>query len=330
MKYIINGLLTGLVATAVLSLLMMMKGVMGLMPDPDVISMLASQMGSSQAIGWLDHIMIGVIVCGLAYTLIFLKLPLGGHLGQGLGLGTLSPKCRRRDYMMYPPTICLYATKISLPGWLGYNAPYLSGHVSTMSDPLQGIAKQATTDSFSEADITALRHDMLRFARLQLRDEATAEDAVQEALTAAYTARDRFAGRSQLKTWVFSILRNKIIDILRERTRHPTQSLTANDGSDVELDKLFDEKGKWRKQERPADWGHPETELDNEEFWRIFEICLNDLPEQNARVFTMREFLGFETTEICVELGISESNCWVILHRARSRLRLCLEKEWFA
>lgn len=199
-----------------------------------------------------------------------------------------------------------------------------------MREPLQSVANQGAEDAFSEAAIAALRHDMLRFARLQLREESAAEDAVQEALAAAYLARDGFAGRSQLKTWVFSILRNKIIDILRQRTRHPTQSLTADDGSDMEVEQLFNEKGMWHRQKRPTDWGDPETELDNTQFWRIFELCLDELAEQPARVFSMREFLGFETTEICAELGISESNCWVILHRARSRLRLCLEKEWFA
>ncbi len=218
------------------------------------------------------------------------------------------------------------------PGqWLGYNgASFLPGAISIMREPSPRADNPQASGPFSDANIAALRHDMLRFARFQLRDETAAEDAVQEALAAAYLARDGFAGRSQLKTWVFSILRNKIIDMLRYRTRHPTQSLTAEDGSDVEIEQLFNEKGEWRKEKRPANWGDPENELDNEQFWHIFELCLAELSEQSARVFTLREFLGFEAAEICAQLEISESNCWVILHRARSRLRLCLEKEWFA
>lgn len=222
------------------------------------------------------------------------------------------------------------AIRIPLVQWLGYNGSnFLSRPFSTMRQPRQGADNRQASGPFSDANIAALRHDMLRFARLQLRDEAAAEDAVQEALAAAYLARDGFAGRSQLKTWVFSILRNKIIDMLRYRSRHPTQSLTAEDGSDMEIEQLFNEKGMWYKQKRPTDWGDPETELDNQQFWHIFELCLSELSEQPARVFSMREFLGFETAEICAQLGISESNCWVILYRARSRLRLCLEKEWF-
>ena len=65
------------------------------------------------------------------------------------------------------------------------------------------------------------------------------------------------------------------------------------------------------------------------QFWRVFDACLERLPSNTARVFMMREFLGFETDEICKELALSASNCWVILHRARMALRLCLESQWF-
>ena len=188
--------------------------------------------------------------------------------------------------------------------------------------------KDKATDLFAEIDITALHQDMLRFATLQLRDHAAAEDAVQEALSAAYASRDRFAGKSHVKTWVFSILRNKIIDVLRERTRRPTESLTKDDGSDTDVNELFNDNGFWHKQQRPSDWGEPEAAFNNDYFWHVLEICLNAMADNTARVFTMREFLGLETAEICTELEISESNCWVILHRARSQLRLCLEGNW--
>ncbi len=185
-----------------------------------------------------------------------------------------------------------------------------------------------TTTPADAAAIAALHHDMLRFARLQLRDEQAAEDAVQEAIAAALTSRERYAGRSSLKTWVYSILRNKIIDHIREKTRHPTQSY--DEELDGALDAQFNERGHWNKAEQPTTWKRPEQNLEDTQFWRVFDACLNYLPENTARVFMMREMLELETTEICRELAISESNCWVILHRARSRLRLCLEENWFA
>lgn len=183
------------------------------------------------------------------------------------------------------------------------------------------------SDSTDANEIAALRHDMLRFAQLQLRDEQAAEDAVQEALAAALAAQQSYAGRSKLKTWVFSILRHKIIDLIRERQRHPLQSF--DEALDSELEPLFDERGHWRKETQPTNWKKPEQDLEDEQFWRIFDACLNYLPENTARVFMMREMLGLDTDEICTELSISESNCWVILHRARSRLRLCLTENWF-
>ena len=172
--------------------------------------------------------------------------------------------------------------------------------------------------------ISALHDDMLRFARLQLRDYHLAEDAVQDAIAAALKSAD-YAGRAQLKTWVFAILRNKIVDIIRERCRHPTTSL---DQDDDELEQPFKANGHWQKDQRPASWNNPEASLANDQFWVIFEACLNDLPENPARVFMMREHLGLEVREICSELAISESNCWVLMHRARMRLRKCLEKNF--
>jgi RNA polymerase sigma-70 factor (ECF subfamily) len=197
-----------------------------------------------------------------------------------------------------------------------------------MNSEMDSNTSEAADLWLQEAEIATLRRDMLRFTKLQLRDVATAEDAVQEALSAAYATRERFAGRAQVKSWIFSILRNKIIDQIRSQTRHPTYSLTRDDGRDTEVGALFDDGGYWHKAARPTDWGDPEAALDSEQFWVIFEICLNAMAENTARIFTMREFLGLDTAEICNELGISENNCWVILHRARSRLRLCLEENW--
>ena len=173
--------------------------------------------------------------------------------------------------------------------------------------------------------ISVLRDEMVRFATLQLRDAHLAEDVVHEAIAAALKSTS-YNERASLKTWVFAILRNKIIDVIRERSRHPVESLVDEDVGD--LDEQFDDRGHWSKEHKPANWGHPEMVLANEQFWVIFEACLNYLPESTARVFMMREHLGLEIREICNELSISESNCWVIMHRARMRLRMCLEENF--
>lgn len=163
---------------------------------------------------------------------------------------------------------------------------------------------------------------MVRFASLQLRDPTLAEDVVHETFDAALSS-NRFEGRSSFKSWVFSILRNKIIDIFRERSRHPTESYSET--STDEIDKQFRENGHWKSETKPRNWGTPEKELENEQFWAVFEICINKLPEKTSQVFMMREYLGFSISEVCIELNLSDSNAWVIMHRARSLLRKCLE-----
>lgn len=174
------------------------------------------------------------------------------------------------------------------------------------------------------------RSDLVRFAPLQLRDPSLAEDVVQEALLAAEQGIGDFAGRSSVKTWVYSILKRKIIDALRTRHRETPISQLGNSAEDgEELDDLFDQRGFWATEHRPHRWSDPEDALEQQQFWQVFELCLDVLPERTARVFSMRELLGLDTEEICQALSISTSNCWVILHRARMGLRLCLEERWF-
>ena len=174
------------------------------------------------------------------------------------------------------------------------------------------------------AELAPLRRDMLRFARLQLRDDAAAEDAVQEAFIAAVEKRASFGGRASLRTWVFAILRNKIIDMLR--ARNSGIQFVAHDAA---TDAHFEEGGHWTEEAWPAAWGDPEQSLEAQQFWAVFETCLERLQEAAARAFMLREMMGFETPEICSTLNISTSHCGVLLHRARIALRACLEHQWF-
>jgi RNA polymerase sigma-70 factor (ECF subfamily) len=165
-----------------------------------------------------------------------------------------------------------------------------------------------------------------------LRDAALAEEAVQEALLAALEGLAGFGGRSSLRTWLTSILRYKVIDLQRRAAADRQRLETADYASGCEdeswLDDLFDETGHWRV--APAAWGDPEASLEQRRFWETFEKCLDALAPAAARVFFKREILGEETAAICKDEGITPSNCWVILHRARLGLRACLEKSWFA
>lgn len=177
--------------------------------------------------------------------------------------------------------------------------------------------------------LKSLRNQMLKFARLQLGDDPAAEDAVQEALIGALKNVAAFRGSAALKTWVFAILKNKIADVLRQKKRLGEASTLMREREEQEdLDELFNAKGFWEPDERPAAWGNPQETLHQAQFWKVFEICLEALPGQQARVFMMREYIELESDEICATVGISTSNLNVIMHRARLRLRECLEDRW--
>lgn len=173
--------------------------------------------------------------------------------------------------------------------------------------------------------VETLRPQLLRFARAQLRNDAWAEDAVGDTLLAALAKPQAFAGQSQLKTWLIGILKHKLIDQIR---RHSREVSATSDEDEQDLDAvLFREDGGWR--EAPAEWGNPEATLGQREFFQVLEVCVDQLPGVQGRIFMMREWLELETPEICKELGISATNAWVLLHRARLRLQLCLQERWF-
>ena len=177
--------------------------------------------------------------------------------------------------------------------------------------------------------IKELRVQMLKFALLQLSDQHQAEDAVQDALVGALKNSSSFGRRAALKTWVFAILKNKIADILRKRTRMKEASSFFRDGEEGDGNTIFDTKGFWKEEERPVAWAQPMEAVKNDHFWLVFDTCLNELPENQAQVFMMREFIELESNEICESLDISTSNLHVLLYRARLRLRDCLENNWF-
>jgi RNA polymerase sigma-70 factor (ECF subfamily) len=174
--------------------------------------------------------------------------------------------------------------------------------------------------------VQALRPQLLRYARSQLRNDAWAEDAVSDTMIAALEKPQGFSGGSALKTWLVGILKHKLIDQLRRQAREATV-LDREDGEDLDA-LLFDETGHWR--DMPVDWtGQPEALCGQRQFLAVLDACIEKLPATQGRVFMMREWLELETDEICKELAISTTNLWVLLHRARLRLRDCLQGNWF-
>ncbi|WP_419844048.1 sigma-70 family RNA polymerase sigma factor [Actinobacillus pleuropneumoniae] len=181
--------------------------------------------------------------------------------------------------------------------------------------------------SITPQRIEEIRLQMVKFATLQLKDPDLAEDVVQESLASAYKNAHSFRGQAALKTWIFAILKNKIIDLIKYRKRTVNVSDLIEEESP---NQFFDHTGYWSSDTyEPKEWEDVGQITYKKEFWAIFGICLNKLPAQQARVFMMREHLDMGSEQICLECDISTANLHVILHRARLRLQACLAKNWF-
>jgi len=136
-----------------------------------------------------------------------------------------------------------------------------------------------TTLTFEE-QLVEHRVYLLRFARLQLRNDAWAEDAVSETLLAALSKPQTFGNRSQLKTWLIGILKHKVVDQLRRHTREAT-ILVGDDGEDLD-EALFLADGHWRN--APHDWGDPDAAGSRRQFFEVLQVCCEQLPPVQARV----------------------------------------------
>jgi RNA polymerase sigma-70 factor, ECF subfamily len=150
-------------------------------------------------------------------------------------------------------------------------------------------------------ELGGYRPQLLKFAMLRLKNRDLAEDAVQETLLAAVEGIERFGGGSTLGTWLTGILKHKIADALRSSATEEA----LDDDSDVAH--AFD----------------PERELARLQLLAAVDAGLKQVSSCAARVFVLREVIGMETHEVCRELAISTSNCWVMQHRVRKHLRKC-------
>ncbi len=166
---------------------------------------------------------------------------------------------------------------------------------------------------------------LFRYALLHTRDAATAEDAVQDTLLAAMRGATSFDGRSSERTWLIGILKHKLIDQQRRATRQ-----VADDDSlrDEAVTSQFTAGGTWSAP--PRRWsGDPAQSFAQREFWDVLMECLRGLPDRLAFAFCQREMEDAPSAEICKVLDVTPTNLWTLLHRARTRLRRCLEANWF-
>lgn len=157
-----------------------------------------------------------------------------------------------------------------------------------------------------------------------------AQDIVQDVFLSAYKSFDNFREDSKPRTWLLSILNNKIIDYYRKKGKSIQSSLDAEQDQEEQLEKqFFNQKGQWKNPVWNAEWQEEQHLLDNSEFNTALENCIDDLPENWAFVIRSKYIFNKEGKAIRQELGISSSNFWQITRRAKLMLKNCLDNNWF-
>ena len=166
---------------------------------------------------------------------------------------------------------------------------------------------------------------LFRFAIARVRNRHTAEDLVQETLLAAIQSEDQFRGESTEITWLIGILKHKIIDHIRKESREVVMEMEALEAK-LNSEDLFNLMGRWRSKIRS--WNSPDKSFESEEFWNILKSCLDELPQNLATFFMLREIDGLSTKELCEVIGMEPNNVWTTLSRVRMKLRSCFGNQW--
>ncbi|MDZ4809096.1 MAG: sigma-70 family RNA polymerase sigma factor [Bacteroidota bacterium] len=162
------------------------------------------------------------------------------------------------------------------------------------------------------------------WAYYKISDRETAEDLVQEVFLAAVHSFKNFEGKSDPKTWLLSILKNKIADHFRKVYR-------TNANNTVSFNQFFGSNEDWISDQRPQQWKEDEEQhlLDNPDFKKTLTHCLEKLPANWKASIVLKFIEEKDSNEICQELQIAPTNYWQILHRSKLQLRKCLELNWF-
>jgi RNA polymerase sigma-70 factor (ECF subfamily) len=170
---------------------------------------------------------------------------------------------------------------------------------------------------------------LFRYALLHVRDRSVAEDVVQETFLAALESYGGFSGQSSLKTWLLGILKHKIIDHFRKNWRQA--QFTTNDIEADLAEGAYATFSPATSDDRfvSKEWhANPETKIERNAFWKVLAKGLAGLNSRTATAFALREIEQLSTRDVCERMQISESNLWVMLHRARRHLRECFELNW--
>ncbi len=163
------------------------------------------------------------------------------------------------------------------------------------------------------------------FAMSRVRNEEVAHDLIQEALLVAVRKADDFKGLSQPRVWLVGILKNKIFEYFRNQGR----ANKFHTGDDIsELQDVLGDDSAWPDAISPRGIPSPHEALERKELAEALHNCIAELPQRSAQVYSLYELEQLPSEEICNMLQLSSTNLRVMIHRARFKLRACLEKIW--
>ena len=165
---------------------------------------------------------------------------------------------------------------------------------------------------------------LFSYACARVRDVQVAEDLVQETLLSAIRGIDSFQGQSAPSTWLVGILRHKLVDYYRTRSRDRSLGVRHAVAEDVQP---FSKSGDWKR--NVQSWDDPSALLTEEEFQDVMRGCIDELPDLCRQAFEFRVMDELECGEACRLLGISATNLAARLYRARMAVRECLTRRWF-
>ena len=170
---------------------------------------------------------------------------------------------------------------------------------------------------FYPARLEEHRKALMRMARLRVRSHEWAEDAVQEALIAAYQSRASYRGRGSVRSWLRGILDHKIHDRFRAECHYTHADWIDDDSASAE---------------EQLDWAARCGVMGVRAHEDPMEICsrrqrlnrvakgLSEMAPGMREAFVMQVVEDRPSLEVANRLGISENNCWIRVHRARKRL----------
>ncbi len=165
---------------------------------------------------------------------------------------------------------------------------------------------------------------LFNFANVRVSDHDLAKDLVQDTFVSALKGIDKFQGKSTVKTWLFSILKRKIIDHWRKQESRKTKPISFFGSEGMKKGGFLDAYSpKGRLSE-------VEANLENDELRAAIAQCIGALPPKWKGIVIDKMVEEKESEEVCNDHDITASNLWVIVHRAKVQLRDCLEKKWFA